>query len=261
MPGPDPQDDLALLLSAAQAAGPIALRYWRRDPKAWEKGAGAGPVSEADLAVDAALKSALLAARPGYGWLSEETPDDAARLSQDRVFIVDPIDGTRAFLAGEEAFALSLAVAVGGRVIAAVVHLPARGLTYAAHEGGPATHNGTAIQASTRTELAGADVLTTRAALAPELWPQGVPDLKRSFRASLAWRLCLAAEGRHDAMLTLRDTWEWDSAAGSLIAERAGCTVTDRHGAALRFNQPVPQAPGVIAAPPALHAALRARLS
>lgn len=251
---------MALLLSAAEAGGVIALRYWRRDPKAWEKDAGAGPVSEADLAVDAALQSALLTARPGYGWLSEETPDDAARLSRDRVFVVDPIDGTRAYLAGEEAFALSLAVATAGRVTAAVVHLPARGLTYAAHAGGPATRNGAVIQASARTELPGADVLTTRAALTPEFWRQGVPDLKRSFRASLAWRLCLAAEGKHDAMLTLRDTWEWDSAAGSLIAERAGCVVTDRHGAALRFNQPDPKAPGVIAAPPALHAALRGQL-
>ncbi|MGA0539638.1 3'(2'),5'-bisphosphate nucleotidase CysQ [Neotabrizicola sp. VNH66] len=252
---------MALLLAAAQAAGPIALRYWRRDPKAWEKEAGAGPVSEADLAVDAALKDHLRAARPDYGWLSEETPDDPARLSHDRVFVVDPIDGTRAFLAGEEAFALSLAVAVAGVVKAAVVHLPARGLTYAAHAGGPATRNGAEIHASARTDLPGADVLTTRATLAPEFWPRGVPDLKRSFRASLAWRLCLAAEGKHDAMLTLRDTWEWDSAAGSLIAERAGCRVTDRHGAALRFNQPVPQAPGVIAAPPDLHAALRAHLA
>jgi myo-inositol-1(or 4)-monophosphatase len=87
-----------------------------------------------------------------------------------------------------------------------------------------------------------------------------VPDLRRSFRTSLAWRLCLAAEGRHDAMLTLRDAWDWDIAAGSLIAARAGCTVTDRHGAALRFNRPDPRAPGVIAAPPALHGQLLARL-
>lgn len=247
-------------MAAALAAGEIALRYWRKDPKAWEKAGGAGPVSVADLAVDAALRQSLGAARPGYGWLSEESPDDPARLAQDPVFVVDPIDGTRAFLAGEEAFALSLAVVRAGVPVAAVVHLPARGASYAAHAGGAARKNGQPIRCNGRTELAGADILTTRAALAPEFWPSGVPVVKRSFRASLAWRFCLVAEGQHDAMLTLRDTWEWDSAAGSLIAARAGCVVTDRHGAALAFNQPAPRAEGVIAAAPALQAALVAAL-
>lgn len=261
MQAPDPAADLVLLAAAARAAGRIALRYWRQAPKSWDKEAGAGPVSEADLAVDAALAAQLRAARPGYGWLSEETPDTPERLACETVFILDPIDGTRAFLAGEEAFAVSLAVVVAGAVTAAVVHLPAKGLLYAARADGPATLDGQPIRASTRAGVAGADVLTTRASLQPEEWPGGLPDLKRSFRASLAWRLCLAAEGRHDAMLTLRDTWEWDSAAGSLIAERAGCVVTDRHGAALRFNRADPRSAGVIAAPPALHAGLRAGLT
>ena len=134
------------------------------------------------------------------------------------------------------------------------------GSYYAATANGPAQRNGLPIAASTRTELVGADVLTTRAALAPEHWPKGVPDLKRSFRASLAYRLCLAAEGRHDAMLTLRDAWEWDIAAGSLIAERAGCRVTDRTGAALRFNEAIPLAKGTIAANPVLHGEILAAL-
>ncbi len=261
MPAPDSRDDLVLLVAAAEAAGRIALRYWRQAPQSWEKEGGAGPVSEADLAVDRELSLHLRAERPEYGWLSEETPDDPARLDCAQVFILDPIDGTRAFLAGEEAFAVSLAVATEGEVTAAVVHLPARGQTYAARLGGPAMLNGRPIRASAREAVDGADVLTTRAALAPEAWPGGVPDLKRSFRASLAWRLCLAAEGRHDAMLTLRDTWEWDSAAGSRIAEQAGCVVTDRTGAALRFNRAVPLAPGVVAAPPVLHSGLLRRLT
>ena len=258
MPGPDTpaRDDRLLLEAAALSAGQIALGFWQKGPANWEKPDGAGPVSEADLAVDAALKQALTAARPGYGWLSEESPDDAARLAHDRVFIIDPIDGTRAFLAGEPAFALSLAVAQAGRITAAVVHLPAKGLTYAADAGGHAQKNGQPIHCGSRAALTGADVLTSRASLRPEDWPRGVPELRRSFRPSLAWRLCLAAEGRHDAMLTLNRTWEWDSAAGSLIAERAGCAVTDRHGQALRFNAARPQSDGVIAAPPALHAAI-----
>lgn len=256
MPGPDPADDLRLLAAAVAEAGRVALGFWRQGPKAWEKPEGAGPVSEADLAVNAALEARLRPARPDYGWLSEETPDTPSRLGCARLFILDPIDGTRAFLAGEEAFAISLAVAEAGAVTAAIVHLPARGLTYAAHAGGAATLNGVPIRASGRRDLAGADVLTTRASLAPEAWPDGVPALRRSFRASLAWRMCLAAEGRHDAMLTLRDTWEWDCAAGSLIASRAGAMVSDRHGQALAFNRPLPKAEGVIVAPRGLHGAM-----
>jgi myo-inositol-1(or 4)-monophosphatase len=254
-------DDLAVLTEAALAAGRIAMRFWRQAPKSWDKGGEHGPVSEADLAVNAALHERLRVARPGYGWLSEETPDDAARLAHDRVFVVDPIDGTRAFLAGEDGFAVSLAVVQAGRPVAGVVHLPAKGRTYAAAVDGPALLDGAPIACSTRADVTGADVLTSRASMAPEHWPGGVPDLKRSFRTSLAWRLCLVAEGRHDAMLTLRDTWEWDIAAGALIAERAGCRVTDRRGTPLRFNAAHPQVDGVVAANPVLHQALASGLT
>lgn len=246
-------DDLALLTEAAREAGRIAMRFWRHAPKSWDKGGELGPVSEADLAVNVALAARLQAARPGYGWLSEETPDDPARLDCERVFILDPIDGTRAFLAGEESFSVSLAVAEAGQVVAGVVFLPAKNRLYTATAQGPALCDGVEISCSDRAELAGADVLTSRASLLPEHWPQGVPDLKRSFRASLAYRLCLVAEGRFDAMLTLRDTWEWDIAAGALIAARAGCGVSDRLGAPLRFNAVVPQAKGAVVAGPVVH--------
>ncbi len=249
-------EDLALLETAARAAGEIALRYWRKDPKSWDKGGDAGPVSEADLAVNAALEAELRAARPDYGWLSEESPDGAERLAAERVFILDPIDGTRAYLAGEQNFALSLAVAEAGRPVAAVVYLPAKPRLYAATANGPALRDGQPVSCSPRSALAGAEVLSNRAALAPELWPRGVPDVKRNFRASIAYRLCLAAEGRFDAMLTLRPTWEWDIAAGSLIAERAGCIVTDPTGRPIPLNTADPRASGIIAANPALHGAL-----
>lgn len=254
-----PERDLALLVEAARAAGQIALRHWRNDPRAWDKSDGQGPVTEADIAVNDMLKAMLLAARPDHGWLSEESPDDAARLQPEAVFIVDPIDGTRAFIAGEDAFSHSIALARGGRVVAGVVFLPAKDRLYTATAGGVALCDGQPIRASARSLLDGADILTTKPNLAPENWPGGVPDLRRSFRASLAWRLCLAGEGRHDGMVTFRDAWEWDIAAGSLIAERAGCRVTDRHGQALRFNAAHPRAAGVICAPPALHGEILAR--
>ena len=235
------------------------MRHWKRSPEVWDKGGDLGPVTEADLAVDAMLSSTLREARPDHGWLSEETPDDTARLRADRVFIVDPIDGTRAFIAGEDTFSHSLAIADRGRITAAVVYLPARDLLFSATSDGPATCNGRTVQPSDRADPMGSRILASRASLAPGLWPGGVPDVARAFRPSIAYRLCLAAEGAFDGMLMLSPAWEWDIAAGALIAERAGAVVTDGGGAALRFNRPDPRAAGIVAAPPALHAALMAR--
>ena len=255
-----PARDLALLTEAAREAGRIALRYWRNSPQVWDKGGEHGPVTEADLAVNDMLKAKLLAARPDYGWLSEETPDSADRLAVDTVFIVDPIDGTRAFIAGEETFAHSLAVVQRGKVTAGVVYLPAMDRIYTASETSAPMRDGEMIRASGRDRLEGANILTTKANMVPEKWPGGVPEITRSFRASLAYRMCLAAEGRFDGMLTLRDAWEWDIAAGSLIAERAGAVVTDRLGKALRFNTPGAMAEGVLALPSGPHAEAMARL-
>lgn len=255
-----PARDLALLTEAAREAGRIALRYWRKSPQVWDKGGEHGPVTEADLAVNDMLKARLLAARPDYGWLSEETPDSADRLAVDTVFIVDPIDGTRAFVAGEETWAHSLAVAHQGRVEAGVVYLPGLDRIYTVSETAPPLKDGQPIAVSAREALTGANILTTKANMVPENWPGGVPEIERSFRASLAYRMCLAAEGRFDGMLTLRDSWEWDIAAGSLIAERAGAVVTDRRGKALHFNTPGAMAEGVLALPTRLHAEAMARL-
>ena len=255
-----PAHDLALLTHAARAAGDIAMRFWRQSPKVWEKPSGQGPVTEADLAVNTMLSDTLRQARPDYGWLSEEDPDTTARLSTTRQFIIDPIDGTRAFMAGEETFAHSLAIAENGTVIVGVVYLPALDRLYTATATGPALKDGAPIRASTQSQIEGATLLTTPPNLAPQHWPGGVPAIKRSFRTSLAYRLCLVAEGRHDGMLTLRDAWEWDIAAGALIAQRAGATVTDRHNHPLHFNTPDAKRPGVLAAAPGLHANLMARL-
>ena len=251
-----PLAELALLGGAARAAGEAALAFWRRDPASTDKPDGQGPVSEADLASDAVLRRTLLGARPGHGWLSEESAGDPSGWAAGRAFVVDPIDGTRAFLEGSADWAVSAALIEDGRPLAGVVHLPARGETYAAARGHGATLDGAPIRCSARMEVPGARVLANKAALAPALWPRGVPPVDRHFRSSLAWRLCLAASGRFDAMLTLREAWSWDIAAGALIASEAGCTVTDRTGAPLDFRAVPPRTPGCVVAPPALHGGL-----
>ncbi len=261
--GPDPAEDRALLFEAARSAGEVALSHRGRAPRRWEKPEGAGPVSEADLAVNEALSATLRRARPDYGWLSEEDPDGPDRLGARRVFVVDPIDGTRAYLAGEPGFAVAVAVVEAGRPVAGVVHLPARGESYAAHLGGGAARHtaegAEPVAPSGRTRLSGAAVLAPKSALAAEHWEGGALDVVRHVRSALAWRLCLVAAGRFDAVLTLRPAWEWDIAAAALVAEEAGCRVSDAEGRPLAFNRATPRAPSLVAAGPALHAAILAQ--
>ncbi|SFC64930.1 inositol monophosphatase family protein [Tropicimonas isoalkanivorans] len=252
-----PGSDLQLLIDAAVAAAEIACRHFRTEQAVWEKEAGQGPVTEADLAVDRMLRDRLTSARPDYGWMSEESEDDAdSRLARPVTFVIDPIDGTRAFTEGHRTWAHSLAVAEQGRVIAAVVYLPMLQRLFTAERGQGAALNGRLLQASARQTLQGADILAAAPALKQEHWPGGLPDIKRHFRSSLAYRLSLVGQGRFDGMLTLRNSWEWDIAAGSLIAEEAGARVSDRAGLPIAFNSPLRHAAGVVCATPAVHTAL-----
>lgn len=267
MPGPevDASADLALLLDAAQGAGAIAARHFGRAQQSWDKGGGQGPVTEADLAVNEHLHQVLVGARPGYGWLSEESDpltSPQTRTQRPATFVIDPIDGTRAFMDGQDTFAHALAVVVAGRPVAAVVHLPLRALTYSAIVGQGAWLNGQPIRVSDRRDVDGARVLAARPNLDARNWRGGVaPAVDRHFRPSLAWRLALVGEGAFDAMLTLRPAWDWDIAAAALIASEAGATLTDRAGAPLVFNRAEARNLGVLAAPAALHAALLDRIA
>ncbi len=256
MPGPDPRQDMALLTDAAKEAGAIARRFFRAGPETWDKGGGAGPVTEADLAVDTMLRESLLAARPGYGWLSEETEDGAERLTTKRQFIVDPIDGTQAFIDGTTAFAHSLAVVEDGDVLAAAVYLPMQDKMYAAAKGTGAVLNEAPLHASTVSKPNKASLLATKHTLSDRHWRKGVPPVHRVYRPSLAYRLALVGQGRFDGMATFRPTWEWDIAAGALIVSEAGGVASDGKGSTLRFNNPLPQVNGVLAAGPILHKAL-----
>ncbi|WP_135501061.1 inositol monophosphatase family protein [Roseovarius aestuariivivens] len=261
MPETDAARDLALLIEAARGAGEIAQRHAGPRARTWDKPGGQGPVTEADLEVNAFLDQHLRGARPDYGWLSEESDDSAARLDRESVFIVDPIDGTRSFIEGSRTWAHALAVVRRGEVTAGVVYLPARDKLYAAAKGQGATLNGAPIRVAGRVDLTGAAVLAAKPGLAPQHWRGPVPDVSRGFRPSLAYRLGLVAEGRFDAMFTLRPSWEWDIAAGALILNEAGAAVSDRHGQTLRFNNPHPQLDGVVAANPRLHAAITGALA
>ena len=157
---PDP-DDLTLLESTVRAAGAIACRYFGTDYRTWRK-EGGSPVTEADIAVNRYLRQALTAARPGYGWLSEESPDDPSRLSRHQVFVVDPIDGTVAFLKGRPHFTICVAVVVDGRPACGTVYNPVSREFYAARTGAGTTRNGVPIHVGGRGELEDCHMLGNR---------------------------------------------------------------------------------------------------
>ncbi len=249
-----PASDLSLLIDAARAAGDVATRFTGKTARRWNKPGDAGPVTEADIAVNDLLHATLRPARPDYGWLSEETEDTPERLSRDRVFIVDPIDGTRSFVEGSSTWAHALAVAERGVVTAAVVYLPMRDLLYSAAAGQGAFVNGVPISPSVQTRLEDSEILAARPNMGQKHWRQGaVPGFSRAYRPSLAYRMALVAQGRFDGMLTLRPCWEWDIAAGDLILREAGAACTDRTGARLIFNNTHPMSNGLVAAGPEVH--------
>ena len=253
--------DRALLAEAAREAGALMLSM-RRGVRVRGKADGS-PVTDADLACDRRLREGLLAARPEYGWLSEETADDPARLTRRRVFVVDPIDGTTAFIRGKPWFCTSLAVVEDGAPVAAAVYAPELDELFLAERGGGATLNGSPVRCSRATDVASARVVGDPDLLRPPVWPPWTVER----RNALAYRLALVADGRFDATVSPSPKREWDIAAGALIAAEAGAAVTDAAGAPLRFNTPAARAPGLVACAPDLlplilsRAAARARPS
>ncbi len=214
--------DLSLLREAAAEAGRIALGYFRQNPEVWWK-EGDSPVSEADLAVDAYLNETLLAARPDYGWLSEETvPAAADAPTPDRFFVIDPIDGTRSFLRGEDTWCVSVAVVANGRPVAGVIDAPLREEIFCATAGGGATLNGRTLRLASAPPADGLAVAVPdgmRRRLDPTT--RGTLRLQPS-APSLAYRLAPVAAGRLDGTLIRPNANDWDIAAGDLILAEAG---------------------------------------
>jgi myo-inositol-1(or 4)-monophosphatase len=252
----DDKSDRDLIAQAARDAGKLALAFRARGLKAWEKSKG-DPVSEADLAADDLLQNRLKPARRDYGWLSEETADDHSRLTASRSFVVDPIDGTRAFIKGRPEFVVSIAVIDQGEPVAAAVFDPSTDRLWDAIRGGGARLNGASIQVSRHRTIKGARILGDPGRL-PLLREMGA---EASTVNSAALRLTLAAQGAFDAVVAERAKWDWDVAAGALILSEAGGVITSRKGDPLVFNGEPPLQPAPLAAGPALHALLRERLN
>lgn len=252
--------DLDLITEAAREVGELALQMREQGLKIWSK-AGGSPVTNADLHVDQQLKEHLGAARPDYGWLSEETADDPARLRQRRLFVVDPIDGTVAYMKNRPWWAVSIAVVEDGRPVAGVVHAPTLKETYLAEKGAGATLNGEPIRAGDVTEIDDCAMLGDARMFLDPRWPTAWPAMRVETRNSIAYRMCLVASGAFDAAIALSPKNEWDLAAADLICTEAGAVATDHLGRAFVYNDPNPRAPSLVCAAPALHPLLIERVN
>ena len=227
--------DIALLTDTVREAGALALSLFRTDLKNWTKGASS-PVSEADIAVNDLVENRLRSATPDYGWLSEESVDDEQRLARRLVWIVDPIDGTRSYLAGRQDWCVSVALVEDAAPLLAAVFAPATDEFFFAMRGQGATRNGAAISATSGTVLdfsrvAGPKPLVERLNRAP-----GEIALHPRI-GSLALRLCRVAEGRLDAAFAGGQSRDWDLAAANLIVHEANGNMTALSGETILYNR------------------------
>lgn len=232
----------------------MALARWRTDVAGRAKEDGS-PVCDVDFDVDRFLRARLMALLPEAGWLSEESADHPDRLTRERVWIVDPIDGTRDYVRGRRGWCVSVALVERGRPVIGVLDAPARGEVWRAAAGQHATLDGAAVRVSDRTELRGARVPI-------DALPKPDRDLFVAVDKpnSIALRIAMVAGGWADLVATQRWGAEWDVAAAALIAGEAGAIVTDAFGQPLAFNQPRPLAFGIMACGPGIHAAALDRL-
>ena len=250
-------DDLTLLINAAREAGHIANQYFEAgDARSWTKDLG-HPVTNADIEVNACLHKILQTARSDYGWLSEETQDDASRHSARRSFVVDPIDGTRAFIDGKPHFTISVAVTEDGQARAGVVYNPVLDELFASHKGGGAMLNNRPIQTSHCARIENC----TMVGYPRKFRRLGWPDMNVTVRNSMAYRIVLVAAGMQDATVSFTFKSDWDLAAAGLIAEEAGAIITDLTGAPFLYNRQSIRKNGVICAGPALYPLILQKVS
>jgi myo-inositol-1(or 4)-monophosphatase len=247
---PTAADDLDLLKTAGAAGAVLALAYFRRDQKIWTKDGGS-PVSEADIAVDKRLAEILRTARPDYGWLSEETTDNPERLDRTRVFVVDPIDGTRGFIAGRNEWTISLAVVEGGRPVAAVLMVPALSVSFWAVAGGGACRDGERLEVGADKDLASPRFASPRR-YASAFEKETATAVRHRVVPSLAYRIALVAANEIDVAIAKPNARDWDLAAADLLVQEAGARLADLSGQALRYNGTETAHPTLIATTPAL---------
>jgi myo-inositol-1(or 4)-monophosphatase len=229
--------DRERLAAAVMEAGAVVKKFFGGPLKQWTKGQGDSPVTEADIASNDLLRQHLM--EPGDGWLSEESENDPSRLNAHRVWVVDPIDGTRAFIAGRQDWSVSAALVVGGRPVAAALFAPITDELFLASTGSGTTRNGVVVRASSGADLNGARIGGPKKMLDRFTFDgTGIVAMPRIH--SLALRLARVADGELDAAIAGDNGHDWDLAAADLLVHEAGGLMTALDGRALAYNRPDP---------------------
>ncbi|HUI24561.1 MAG TPA: 3'(2'),5'-bisphosphate nucleotidase CysQ [Candidatus Kryptonia bacterium] len=258
-----PRRELTVAIAAARSAGAAIHAIYDTPFEVRQKGHD-NPVTEADLQANERIHSLIQREFPSDGWLSEETHDNRDRLTQSRVWIVDPLDGTKEFVQHLPEFCVCIALVEHGEPIVAVSYNPIADELFAAARGDGLTLNGVPAHVSPTSTLAAARVLASRSEDKRGEWDAFKPHFTVELTGSVAYKLALIAAGRADATFSLTPKNEWDICAGTLLITEGGGRVTDLDGQPLRFNQADTRRSGLIASNSRLHAPvmeLIARLS
>jgi myo-inositol-1(or 4)-monophosphatase len=240
--------DLNLAISAAKKAGDLILNYFKSDYEIKDKGFN-NPVTTADHEADQCIKEILMGNRPDYGWLSEETVDSFKRLEKKKVWIVDPLDGTKEFIEGVANFVVSIGLVQEGYPIIGVLYNPITKELFTAAKNEGAYLNGISIKCSLKESLSDMSLLISRSELRKGLWS---PYKKKFFKlkpiGSVAYKLGLTAANKADLFASLRPKNEWDICAGNCIINEAGGKLIDLNGKHVIFNRKTTRIqPGLIA--------------
>jgi myo-inositol-1(or 4)-monophosphatase len=249
----DLQQQAARLEAGVREAGALALSMFRKPMNNWTKGETQSPVSEADIAVDNLLRERLHDDQ--IAWLSEESVDDPVRLEARYVWVVDPIDGTRAYIGGLPDWSVSAALVENGRPVAACLFAPVSEEFFSAVAGAGATRNGAAIAVSNGSDLAQARIAGPKRLL-ERLQAVSPPFTVMPRTHSLALRLARVAEGTFEAAFAGGNSHDWDLAAADLLVHEAGGALSPFGGGSVTYNCPVPRHGMLVAAGRDRHAAL-----
>lgn len=254
--------ELEVAERAARDAGAIIRDFYERGTEVGYKDAERdNPVTEADTQADACIQRMVREAFPADGWLSEETKDSHERLSRRRVWIVDPLDGTKEFVQHIPELCVCIALVEEGRAVLGVCFNPITDEMFSGASGGQLTLNGAPAHTSTTSEVSEARVLASRSEDKRGEWDPFKPYMRVELTGSVAFKLALISAGRGDGTFSLTPKHEWDICAGAALIEVGGGRITDCYGEPLRFNHPKPLLPGIIATNAPLFEPIRALIN
>ena len=233
-------------------AGKLALKWFKKDPEQWKKEDGS-LVSKADIEINDLLNKLLKNKNPEFGWLSEENEDDKSRLNKKITFVVDPLDGTKAFLEGKKEFSISVAIVKNGLPVSGIVFSPSTDEMFEAEKNKGSWKNNKKVIISNYNRLEKCKMIAFKPMFSHPAWKEPWPKMDVENRNSIAYRMALVASGQYDAMMALNSKNDWDIAAGDLLISEAGGIVTLHTNKKIIYNIENTKKPSVIGTNKAIH--------